>query len=564
VNQTGVQRLFGAQSKPSQLFDVSAGRDIAAVDGSIFWQAGWPNPVTVGAGAESHIQFIDAATGKPHGAPCRHFMGMPAGMSADGTRMVTWSPGYRPESRPPGVAAPEGYLEAFAILWDTATGKPIHEFNSTAEQPLGALRLTPDGQRLLIISQGGPPLAGKRPGARLLVWDAAKRDWLYPPIPLASNISLPAMSADGKLVAVFDNDRRMGVLVVATGAWRLPPTQMGEHFTMVEFHPQGTHLLVAMRSEMQLLALDTSPPVRMPLGEKVDIAAFSPDGQWVAVAGGKTAQVWATFRGEPISPLLVHDGYVTQVQFDDRGDTLVTCASDGAICRWDLRPDTRPRAVLDAECQLISARQASPDGHLLPVDAARLQQNWQLRSSELGGSHDAPPPLAPPASVAGESVSTPPRGTARRSNDEVGRAFQLKYLKTAAEDFHAGDLIPLFTALEYPRSRKEILSAAEPTSPIGRVRYLVERLGDDPAIRTMENRSPKPERIGRAYVISTSAVSGGTNYLSPGQMHINMWALPSAAYPPGRYRVSVQWLSAGDEVLGEKALELDLQPPARD
>jgi WD40 repeat protein len=337
--------------------------------------------------------------------------------------------------------------------------------------------------------------------------------------------------------------------------------QLQDFFTMVEFDPEGKRLLVGTLSELQLIPLDGKPPRRMPLDEKVDLAAFSADGQWFAVASGKRAQVWATRRGEPISPPLVHDGFVTQVQFVG-GDTLATCASDGAIRRWDLRPDMRQRDVLDAECQLASAREAAADGGTLPIAVDQMKKLWQKRGRSDAAlvTYEAPLPLAPPPSAAPEVATTPPRGTVRRSNDEVGRAFQLKYLKTADEDFHAGDLVPLFCALEYPRTKKEILSAAEPTSPIGRLRFLVQRLGSDSKIRPLDQRGQQQERVGPAYVINTSTLTGGTRYLSPGQMHINMWALASDAYPPGRYRVSVEWISADDAMLGFKRMEIDLLP----
>jgi WD40 repeat protein len=80
-----------------------------------------------------------------------------------------------------------------------------------------------------------------------------------------------------------------------------------------------------------------APPLEH--ANRVDSAAFSPDGARLVTASARLAQVWDVRTGRPLTPPLVHPAPLRVAMFSPDGNSVLTVAD--AVRIWDAGLDTR-------------------------------------------------------------------------------------------------------------------------------------------------------------------------------------------------------------------------------
>jgi hypothetical protein len=119
--------------------------------------------------------------------------------------------------------------------------------------------------------------------------------------------------------------------------------------------------------------------------------ARSPD-TYAVNAAGQEVRVWDAATGQPLTPPLLVDQQLTGDNDEaprrwfapDGGRVLLvrTDPSCGAafphtIEVRELVGDPRPVDELRAEAEVLSGRQISPAGHVLPLEEGRFREGWQ-------------------------------------------------------------------------------------------------------------------------------------------------------------------------------------------
>jgi WD40 repeat protein/serine/threonine protein kinase len=276
--------------------------------------------------------------------------------------------------------------DEFIQLRDTASGRPLARLAGQGAKEVVALRVTPDGQRLVSAAHGQPVV--------VTVWNTAAGNPVTQWFP-GSKRHAAAISADGNLVAVGGpagsapdptKDPSLVRLWDAESGkervvWRQGP---GSNVTALCFAPGSRYLAVAYH-----LSLQTPPfpiyidlvdlldgKVLMSLGRQtgfIGALAFAPDGRSLADCDG-TVGVWdpATPRVQQV--LRLDQPAARAVAFAPDGRTLAVGTSFNSefpnlvwsVSLWDVASGTRLAAELRPGAGVL-ALAYSPDGRTLAV-----------------------------------------------------------------------------------------------------------------------------------------------------------------------------------------------------
>jgi WD40 repeat protein len=206
---------------------------------------------------------------------------------------------------PDGKTIASGSWDGTVRLWETSTGKELHQFTwtgSSGSHRVECVALSADGSRL---AAGG--------GGVLQVWDLATRMAILTKERLPS-VTAVAFSPDGKTLA---------------SAGTLPG---GEYL--------GAVLLWDVATGQELKRLEGH-------SVRVNCVAFSPDGKTLASgsgierSGGDTSvRLWDVVTGKEVRKLEGHQKAVDCVAFSPDGNSLAT-GGYGALCLWNLRDGKR-------------------------------------------------------------------------------------------------------------------------------------------------------------------------------------------------------------------------------
>jgi WD40 repeat protein/transcriptional regulator with XRE-family HTH domain len=367
---TLVQRLAGQGGTVYSLSWSPDGRLLACgyADGSIWlWEPEAPEPGTGVQHLAGHRHWVPGLAFSPNGARL-------ASASFDGTvklwdlesrsclqtfswhmdrvMRVAWSPDGR------FLASAGG--DAQVTLWNAASATSRSALRGHREFVQG-VAWSPDGR---LLASGGYD------GIR--VWEPTTGrclEVMRDPDAIETIFMGVAWSPDGRLLASGSYLRGVQVweMPASTRRW-VGPTQQPTRLRHVAWSPDGTRL-VGGGSDGFVYVWDASDGtlLRRLVGhhEAIMSVAWSPDGNWLASAGGGREGgqlfVWEAQRGERVRALAGHPGASSAVAWNPRGEVLISGGSDGRLRWWEVASGQCMR-VREAHQGTINAIRVSSDG----------------------------------------------------------------------------------------------------------------------------------------------------------------------------------------------------------
>jgi WD40 repeat protein len=298
------------------------------------------------AGEDSKVIVWDVAGDRRLGVPFRtgfaHERRAGAGESFPPAFAIS------PDGRTLAVARLDGRVE----LIDAETLRRTGGFEVFDGRPAVAIEYAPDGGTLAVAGVGGgvglwDPASETRTGALLRAPRAPvklsyteRNERLGNPHNVAALAfgqgDLLAAAEVGGTVRIWDLDRRE----LAGPPLRLPPAVTG-----LAFSPDGSRLAIPFGA---ILSKDDGIEVRdvgsgqrlarLPSGNEVRSAAFSPDGSLLAAGRvDGSALVWLTDGWSQVGqPLSLQEALALGVAFSPNGRTLATSHGDGTVVLWDV------------------------------------------------------------------------------------------------------------------------------------------------------------------------------------------------------------------------------------
>lgn len=270
--------------------------------------------------------------------------------------------GYQVSFSPTGrILASSGGDESDIILWDVATGQPLHQPVKRQTSGIRAIAFSPDGQTL----------ASGDMDSNVILWDVATGQALRSLIGHTNWVFSVTFSPDGKILASAGADNN--IILWDTVTWQPIRTLTGHTGAIQSLAFTSDGKILASGSNDTTIVLwnvETGLPIGRPLSAHSDwvfSVAFSPDDR-ILVSGSADTSVllWDVASEQVIGrPLSGHNDWVRSVDFAPDGVTLVSGSQDSSIILWSVTQSQSIYQSLREHTDVVWSVKFSPDGKIL-------------------------------------------------------------------------------------------------------------------------------------------------------------------------------------------------------
>jgi len=227
-----------------------------------------------------------------------------------------------------------------------------------------------------LFARGGSRLTTASSDQMVRIWDVTARRY-QPVTTLETNhVHALALAPDGKSFAAATKEGWVWRCDVTNGRALAAPIALDAQATGVGYSPDGRWLAIAggRQHEVQVWEIASGQPRFTQPPRHRDVirnVRFSPQGNHLlSFSIDGTARVWDAQTGLPVTPVMKHDRDIYSAAFSPDGTLVMTASLDKTARVWEAdtgRPVTAPLTHLDA----LEHASFSPDSRRLATASLR-------------------------------------------------------------------------------------------------------------------------------------------------------------------------------------------------
>lgn len=280
-----------------------------------------PDEALLVGGGDDKVRVWKTATGEPHVPPLPH----------------PWKPhcfAFVPGTRRLLTGGEDGVVR----LWDADTGKQLAEMTHDADPGDAAGRWPYTvGVASVAVSPDGTRMASGGYDRTLCLWSLPDGKLLGRSAKYSDAVISAAISADGRLVYAGTYSGEVSRWDVAGGKALPGKIHAPRHVTRLLSLSGAT--VVGLAHTLLIRPYpngDVAPFDTLRTLQGVSRIDASADGTLLAAVAGRSVRLWDPTRGEPRSPLLMHEGVVSGLALSRSGRHLATADEHGRVRHWRL------------------------------------------------------------------------------------------------------------------------------------------------------------------------------------------------------------------------------------
>ena len=323
----------------------------------------WNNTVAVGS-FFGDIIILDAIAGSQMAVLSEHtnIVNCPT-FSSDGKSLVS------------------GSDDTTVKLWDVQTGGVVKTFHGHHHEYFLSVSISADCTRIASGSNRG----------KLYLWDiqTGKCHWTIDQQDEVGHVSFSPTNPQ-HIISISGNE----VWHWDANGHQIPPTYNGSH---IAFSPDHTQFALCNGNVITVQNSDSRAIVaEFTVSNETSHCCFSPDGQLIAAAVGKTAYVWDITSPNPhLVETFGHTSWVTSLAFSSPS-SLISASNGGSVKFWQIgvlltgstATDSQPSSLSSAAIESVSLQ--TRNGIAISSDADGVVKTWDLSTGLCKASFKTP------------------------------------------------------------------------------------------------------------------------------------------------------------------------------